>query len=158
MAKKKPEPTGNTVARNRKARRDYFLDEEFEAGIQLTGTEVKSLRLGRANINDAYARERDGEIWLEGAHIPEYDPAGRDNHEPNRPRRLLLHRRQINRLIGATNRAGQTLVPLSLYFNRRGIAKVSLALAHGKHTYDKRRAVRDRDWQRQKARLMREKG
>jgi len=158
MAKKKPEPTGNTVARNRKARRDYFLDEEFEAGIQLTGTEVKSLRLGRANINDAYAREKDGEIWLEGAHIPEYDPAGRANHEPNRPRRLLLHRRQINRLIGATNRAVQTLVPLSIYFNRRGIAKVSLALARGKHTYDKRRAVRDRDWQRQKARLMREKG
>jgi SsrA-binding protein len=157
MAKKKPEPTGNTVARNRKARRDYFIDEEFEAGIMLTGTEVKSLRLGRATINDAFAREKDGEIWLEGVHIPEYDPAGRTNHEPNRSRKLLLHRREISRLIGAIHRAGQTLVPLSLFFNRRGIAKVSLALAHGKHAYDKRQAVRDRDWQRQKARLMRDK-
>ncbi len=158
MAKKKAEPTGQTVARNRKARRDYFLDEEFEAGIQLTGTEVKSLRAGRATINEAFAREKDGEIWIEGMHIPEYDPAGRANHEPNRSRKLLLHRREINRLIGATNRSGQTLVPLSLYFNRRGIAKVSLALARGKHTYDKRQAVRDRDWQRQKARLLRDRG
>ncbi len=158
MAKKKTEPTGSTVARNRKARRDYFLDEEFEAGIALTGTEVKSLRLGRASINEAFAREKDGEIWLEGLHIPEYDPAGRFNHDPNRSRKLLLHRREISRLIGATNRAGQTLVPISLYFNRRGIAKVALALARGKHSYDKRQAVRDRDWQRQKARLLRDRG
>lgn len=158
MAKKKAEPTSVTAARNRKARRDYFLDEEFEAGIALTGTEVKSLRDGRATINDAYAREKDGEIWLEGVHIPEYDPAGRDNHEPKRSRKLLLHRREISRLIGATNRSGQTLVPISIYFNRRGIVKVGLALARGKHTYDKRQTVRDRDWQRQKARLMRDKG
>ena len=147
-------PAGGNIARNRKALRDYFIEDRFEAGIVLTGTEVKSMRGGRASINDAFARERDGEIWLEGCHIPRYDPAGRDNHEPTRSRKLLLHRREISR----TNRAGYTLVPLSLYFNKRGSAKVELGLGKGKHTHDKRAAVRDRDWRRQKERLMRDRG
>ncbi len=149
---------GGNIARNRKALRDYFIEDRFEAGIVLTGAEVKSLRGGRASIADAFARERDGEVWLEGCHIPRYDPAGRDNHEPTRPRKLLLHRREISRLIGAANRAGYTLVPLSLYFNKRGAAKVELGLGKGKHTHDKRAAVRDRDWKRQKERLMRDRG
>lgn len=154
----KGEAAGGAVARNRKARRDYFIEDRFEAGIVLTGTEVKSLRGGRASIDDAFARERNGEIWLEGCHIPRYDPAGRDNHEPTRSRKLLLRRREISRLIGATNRAGYTLVPLSLYFGERGSAKVELGLGKGKHTRDKRAALRDRDWKRQKERLMRDRG
>jgi SsrA-binding protein len=157
MAKKEPAISGN-VARNRKALRDYFIEDRFEAGIVLTGTEVKSLRAGRATINEAFAREKDGEIWLEGCHIPQYDPAGRDNHEPNRSRKLLLHHREIARLTGATNRSGYTLVPLNLYFNSRGVAKLELGLGKGKHSYDKRAAVRDRDWKRQKERLMRNRG
>ena len=119
---------------------------------------MKSLREGRANINDAFAREGHGEVWLEGCHIPHYNPAGRDNHEPLRSRKLLLKRREIARLIGATNRSGYTLVPLSLYFNSRGLAKLELGLGKGKHTYDKRAAVRDRDWKRQQERLMRNRG
>ena len=156
MARKKPEAA--RVAQNRKARRDYFIEETYEAGIVLTGTETKSLRNGRANINDSYARERGGEIWLEGCHISRYGSATRDNHEPTRPRKLLLHRREISRLIGATNRSGYTLVPLGIYFNRRGIAKVELGLGKGKHSYDKRAAIRDRDWKRQQARIMRDRG
>jgi len=157
MAKKEAPISGN-VARNRKALRDYFIEDRFEAGIVLTGTEVKSLRDGRATINDAFARENHGEIWLEGCHIPQYDPAGRDNHEPLRSRKLLLKHREIARLIGATNRSGYTLVPLSLYCNGRGLAKVELGLGKGKHTYDKRAAVRDRDWKRQQERLVRNRG
>lgn len=157
MARKEAPPSA-TAARNRKALRDYFIEDRFEAGIVLTGTEVKSLRAGRANINDAFAREAGGEIWLEGCHIPQYDPAGRDNHEPNRSRKLLLHRREINRMIGQINRAGYTLVPLSLFFNRRGMAKVELGLGKGKHSYDKRQAVKDREWKRQKERVMRDRG
>jgi SsrA-binding protein len=157
MAKQEA-PTSVTVARNRKALRDYFIEDRFEAGVVLTGTEVKSLRAGRANINDAFAREDGGEIWLDGCHIPPYDPAGRDNHEPNRPRKLLLHRREIGRLIGSVARSGYTLVPLSIFFNRRGVAKIELGLGKGKHSYDKRQAVKDREWKRQKERLMRDRG
>ena len=157
MAKQEA-PTSVTVARNRKALRDYFIEDRFEAGVVLTGTEVKSLRAGRANINDAFAREDGGEIWLDGCHIPPDDPAGRDNHEPNRPRKLLLHRREIGRLIGSVARYGYTLVPLSIFFNSRGVAKIELGLGKGKHSYDKRQAVKDREWKRQKERLMRDRG
>ena len=146
------------VARNRKARYNYTIGETIEAGIVLTGSEVKSLREGRGNIGESYAVEKDGEIFIINAHIPEYAQAGPNNHEPTRPRKLLLKRREINKLMGATREAGSTLVPLKLYFNARGIAKVELALARGKRKYDKRQSEKSRDWDRQKARLMREKG
>ncbi len=149
---------GRVVARNRKARHNYTIGQTLEAGLVLTGSEVKSLREGRGNIGESYATERDGEIFLINAHIPEYAQAGPDNHEPTRPRKLLLNRREINRLIGATREKGTTLVPLKLYFNRRGRVKLELALATGKRKYDKRQAAKTRDWQRQKARLMRDKG
>jgi SsrA-binding protein len=149
---------GRAVAVNRKARRNYFIDETFEAGIILHGSEVKSMRAGRGSINEAYATERKGEIYLVNAHIPEYAPANRQNHDPRRPRKLLLHKREIKRLFGAIQREGMTLVPLSLYFNEKGRAKVELGLAHGKRKYDKRAAERDRDWSRQKARIMRDRG
>ena len=149
---------GRAGAVNRKARRNYFIDETFEAGIVLQGSEVKSMRAGRGSINEAYATERKGEIYLINAHIPEYAPANRQNHEPRRPRKLLLHKREIKRLFGAIQREGMTLVPLSLYFNEKGRAKVELGLAHGKRKYDKRAAERDRDWSRQKARIMRDRG
>ncbi len=145
------------VARNRRAFHDYHIEERIEAGLQLTGTEVKSLRQGRANINEAYAGEMNGELWLFNAHIPEYPPAGRFNHEPRRPRKLLLKRRELDRLLGAIRRRGYTLVPLQLYFNPRGWAKVELGLALGKKKYDKRAAEREREWQRQKARLLRQR-
>ena len=154
----KDDPGGRSVARNRKARRDYHLERPFEAGIQLAGTEVKSLRAGRANINDAYATERGGEVYLLNAHIAQYDGAGPFNHEPLRPRKLLLRKREIRKLLGALRRGGMTLVPLALYFNARGIAKLSLALASGKRQYDKRAAEKERDWKRQRERLVRERG
>ena len=141
------------VAVNRKARRDYFIKERVEAGIVLTGSEVKSLRAGRASIAESYAGDMGGEFWLLGAHIPEYAPAGRFGHAPTRQRRLLLHRRQIEKLRGEVQAAGMTLVPLALYFNERGIAKVELALGRGKHAYDKRAAVKERDWRREQERL-----
>jgi SsrA-binding protein len=146
------------VARNRKACHEYFIESTYHAGIELTGTEVKSLRAGHGSINEAYAGDRDGEIFLINSHIPEYSSGGMFNHEPKRDRKLLLHRREIARLLGSVQRQGMTVVPLSVYFDARGMAKVELALARGKHSYDKREAVKDRDWQRQKARLMREKG
>ncbi len=159
MAKKKARPRGRMVAQNRRARRDYTILETVEAGLQLTGTEVKSLRLGRGSIAEAYAAEKDGELWLFGAHIPAYDGAGSQfNHEPLRNRKLLMKRREIAHLLGAVQRKGMTLVPLSIYFNHRGIAKLDLALGEGKHSYDKRHAVKTRDWNRDKARLLREKG
>ena len=151
-------PGGQRIAQNRKARRDYFLERPFEVGIQLAGTEVKSLRAGRANINDAYAVERGGEVYLINAHISQYDGAGAFNHDPMRPRRLLLHKREIRKLVGALRRGGVTLVPLTLYFNARGIAKLSLAMASGKRQYDKRAAEKERDWKRQKERLVRDRG
>jgi len=150
---------GKIAAQNRKARFDYQIDEVFEAGIVLVGTEVKALRAGRATITDAFAGGQEGELYLLNANIPEYGPANIVfQHEPKRPRKLLLKRREVNKLLGAVERAGMTLVPLAIRFNERGIAKVDLALARGKHTYDKRATVRDRDWQRQKSRLMRDKG
>ncbi|MDH5748658.1 MAG: SsrA-binding protein SmpB [Rhodospirillales bacterium] len=156
--KKKSLSHGNIAAQNRKARHDYSIEEEFEAGIILTGTEVKSLRAGRATITEAYAGGKDGELYLFNAYIPEYDAASHFSHEPRRPRKLLMHSREISRLQGAVQREGMTLVPLSIYFNKRGIAKVGLALARGKQKSDKRAYIKDRDWQRQKSRLMREKG
>ena len=130
--------SGKLVAENRKARFNYDIEEKLEAGIVLTGSEVKSLRAGRANIAESYATEEGGELYLINAHIAEYAGAARDGHAPTRPRKLLLHAREIARLIGAVNRQGMTLVPLKLYFNARGIAKVQLGLAKGKKLHDKR--------------------
>ncbi len=146
------------IADNRKARYNYEIEETFEAGLALQGSEVKSLRAGKANIAEAYASEEGGELYLINGYIAEYAQAGRFNHEPRRRRKLLLHRREIDRLIGAVQRQGMTLVPLRLYFNERGIAKLLIGLARGKKIHDKRETERKRDWQRQKARLMREKG
>ena len=155
--KKKGEP-GNVVARNRKARHDYFIEDSFEAGIVLFGTEVKSLRRGQGSINEAYAGEKNGDLSLFNAFIPEYQSASQFNHEPRRTRKLLMHKREIARLLAAVQRDGMTLVPLAIYFNDRGIAKVDLGLARGKHSYDKRASIKAREWKRDKARLMRDKG
>lgn len=154
----KPEPLFKVVADNRKARFNYAIGEVFEAGIALTGSEVKSMRSGKASIAEAYASARDGELWLYNSNITEYRQAGRFNHAPKRPRKLLLHRRQINRLIGAVEREGMTVVPLKIYFNDKGRAKVEIALARGKKLYDKRQSEKKRDWDRQRGRLMRQKG
>jgi SsrA-binding protein len=139
------------IAQNKKARHDYHLDDFYEAGLVLTGTEVKSLRAGRASLVDAYARIKDGEVWLEGAHIPEYTEGSWTNHEPRRPRKLLLHRDEIAKLIGKTKESGLTLVPLSMYF-KDGKAKVEIALARGKKAYDKRQTLATRDAEREIAR------
>ena len=147
-----------TVAENRRARFDYYIDDKFEAGICLTGTEVKSLRFGEGSIAEAYAEVRDGEVWLVNANVPEFSHGNRFNHVPKRPRKLLLHERQIAKLTGAVERKGMTLVPLSIYFNGRGRAKVELALAKGKNAADKRDVQKDRDWKRDQARLMRDRG
>ena len=144
------------VAENRRARFDYFIEQTFEAGIALTGTEVKSLRFGEGSIAESYAQVHDGEAWLINANIPEFSHGNRFNHEPKRPRKLLLHEREIEKMIGAVERKGMTLIPLSIYFNGKGRAKVELALAKGKQTHDKRETAKERDWQRDKARLMRE--
>jgi SsrA-binding protein len=146
------------ISQNRKARHNYLIEESLEAGLVLVGTEVKSLRQGRASIVEAYAADQQGELYLFNSHIPIYDAAGRFNHQPKRLRKLLLHSRELARLIGLIRREGYTLVPLSLYFNERGIAKVELGLARGKRKVDKRETEKRRDWQRQKARLMRERG
>ena len=143
------------VAQNRRARYDYSIEDSMEAGIVLTGSEVKSLRLGRGSINEAFAGEKGGEIWLMNAHFPEYEGARNFGHAPRRERKLLLHRRQIERLIGVVRRDGVTLVPLRLYFNDRGRAKVEVGLAKGKRTIDKRRDVKDREWKRDQQRAMR---
>lgn len=147
----------NLVAQNRKARHNYFIENSLEAGLVLTGTEVKSLRQGRASIAEAYAGEQRGELYLLNANIPAYEAASRFNHEPKRPRKLLVHSRERNRLLGLIRREGYTLVPLKLYFNARGLAKVELGIARGKRKIDKRETEKKRDWQRQRARLMREK-
>ena len=147
-----------TVADNRKARFHYEIVETYEAGIALTGTEVKSLRQGKATIGEAYARPSGEELFLFNAYIPEYLQANRFNHETRRPRRLLLHKRQIDKLIGATQREGFTVIPLKIYFNDRGRAKVELGLGRGKKLHDKRETEKKRDWNRERARLMREKG
>ena len=145
------------AAQNRRARHDYIIEDTIEAGMMLTGSEVKSLRAGKASIKEAYARERDGEVWLINAHFSEYAPAARDGHEPKRPRKLLLRRREIAKLIGQMQREGVTLVPLKIYFNGRGFAKCELGVARGKKKADKRETEKKRDWQREKARLMRDK-
>jgi SsrA-binding protein len=146
------------VAQNRKARHDYFIEETIEAGLMLTGTEVKSMRDGGVQITEAYAEPRGRELYLLNCHIPEYRGGNRFNHEPKRPRKLLLSRRQLDRLIGAVAREGMTIVPLQIYFNERGIGKCALGLAKGKKTVDKRQTIKDRDWKRDRARLMRAKG
>lgn len=157
MAGKKKDTSGNTVSFNRKARRDYGIEEEFEAGLVLTGTEVKSMRAGKAQIADAYAAAKDDEIWLYNAVIAPYSGGNRFNHEERRPRKLLLHQKQIKKLIGRLKVKGVTLVALSLYFNSRGLAKLKIGLAVGKKEYEKRDDIKKRDWQRDKARIMREK-
>jgi SsrA-binding protein len=154
---KKPEPR-RLAADNRRARHEYFIDETLEAGLMLVGTEVKSLRGGRANIADAHAGVSGDELYLYNAYIPEYHGGNRFNHETRRPRKLLLHRREIGKLIGSIKRGGYTLIPMSIYFNDKGRAKVELALARGKKLHDKRATEKSRDWQREKGRLMREKG
>ncbi len=146
------------IAQNRKARHDYLIESTLEAGLVLTGSEVKSLRRGRCSIGEAYAHEEGGELYLRNMHISPYEAANRLNHEPRRRRKLLVHRRELARLIGQIQRGGYTLVPLSIYFNERGIAKLELAVARGKRKADKRETEKRRDWQRQKARLMRERG
>jgi SsrA-binding protein len=146
------------VVQNRRARHDYFIEDRLEVGLALIGSEVKSLRAGKASLAEAYAGEEGGELYLLNAHIAEYAPANRFGHEPRRPRKLLVHRRERDRLLGLIRREGYTLVPLAVYFNDRGIAKLDLGLARGKHKHDKREDVKQRDWQRQKARLMREHG
>ncbi len=147
------------VALNRKARHDYFITDTVEAGIVLDGTEVKSLRTGQASIQESFAGPKDGSLYLINAYIPEYKQAGTHlQHETRRPRKLLLHKREMNKLMGMVKKEGMTLVPIGMYFNKRGIAKVELGLAKGKHQRDKRAAIKDREWQRDKARLMRDKG
>jgi SsrA-binding protein len=156
---KKDDDGRKLVAENRRARHDYFIEDTFEAGISLTGTEVKSLRKGQANITESYASTENNGLVLVNAYIPEYQLAGSFfQHAPRRPRQLLLHRREIDKLSLAVQREGMTLIPLELYFNARGRAKLKLGLAKGKKLHDKRETSAKRDWQRQKARLMREKG
>lgn len=146
------------AAQNRRARHDYLIEDTLEAGLVLHGSEVKVLRQGQASIAEAYANESDGELFLVNANIPEYSAAKHFSHQPRRPRKLLLHRKEMARLLGAIRREGMTLVPLSIYFNERGRAKVELGLAHGKRKADKRQAEKTRDWQRDKARIMRSRG
>ena len=154
---KAPANAERIAAQNRKARHNFFIEETLEAGIMLLGTEVKSLRAGQANLNDAYAAEQNGGLYLLNAHIPEYKHGNRANHEPRRPRKLLLRAREMNKLFGAIAREGMTAVPLSIYFNDRGIAKVELGLAKGKRQHDKRATEKARDWNREKGRVLRNK-
>ena len=147
-----------TVAENRRARFDYAIDEVFEAGIALQGTEVKSLRFGEGSITESYAEVRDDQVWLINSNIPEFSHGNRFNHEPKRPRKLLLHGREIAKFHGAVARKGMTLVPLSIYFNGQGRAKVELALAKGKNAQDKRETTKEREWKREQGRLMKEHG
>jgi SsrA-binding protein len=154
----KSDPSPRIIAVNRKARHNYEILETLEAGIVLLGSEVKSLREGKANIGESYASPERGELFLLNSSIAAYAQAGRENHDERRPRKLLVHQRQLARLIGAVQREGMTLVPLRLYFNDRGIAKLELGLARGKKLHDKRETEKMRSWDREKARLLREKG
>ncbi len=149
---------GKLIADNRKARHNYEFIETMEAGLQLVGTEVKSLRNGKANIAESYATEEDGELWLINSYIPEYLEANRFNHNPRRRRKLLLHKKQMAQLASAVNREGMTIVPNRLYFNDRGVAKLQIALAKGRKAHDKREHDKERDWKREQGRLLREKG
>jgi len=157
MAKKKDDGF-KIIAENRKARYAYAIDETLEAGIMLVGSEVKSLRGGKTTIGESYAHAKDGELWLVNSYIPEYSQASRFNHEPKRPRKLLVHKREANRLAAAIQREGMTLIPLKLYFNAKGRAKIEIGIAKGKKLHDKRETEKNRDWERDKARLMRAKG
>jgi len=157
MAEKDAKPR-RIAAENRKARFEYAIADTLEAGIALQGSEVKSLRAGRATIGESYAAEKNGELFLVNAYIPEYLEAHQFNHETKRPRKLLLHRRQADKLIAAVQREGMTIVPLKIYFNDRGRAKVEIALAKGKNVADKRETAKKRDWDREKSRLLRDKG
>jgi SsrA-binding protein len=159
MARELPQPFDKqkVVAESRRARFDYFVEERFEAGIQLAGTEVKALRQGEGSIAESYATVTDEEVWLINSHIPEYSHGNRLNHEPRRPRKLLLKNREIAKLQGAITRQGLTLIPLSIYFNAAGKAKIELALARGKKVHDKRETVKERDWKREQQRLLRHK-
>lgn len=156
--KKKDNTSGTLIADNRKARHEYEFIETFEAGIQLTGTEVKSLRNSKANIAESYATDEQGEIWLINSYIPEYLEGNRNNHNPRRRRKLLLHKREMAKLMGGVQKEGLTIVPSRLYFNERGLAKLQIALAKGRKAHDKRQVAKQRDWNREKSRLMREKG
>lgn len=158
MSDNKKDAPRKVAAENRRARFDFAIEEVFEAGVSLTGTEVKSLRTGKATIAESYAAQKNGEMWLYNAYIPEYLEANRFNHETRRPRKLLLHKRQIAKLGNAVEREGMTVVPLKIYFNERGRAKVEIALAKGRKSHDKREALKERSWARDKARLMRERG
>lgn len=154
MAPKSGGPARTVVSDNRKARFNYEIEDVLEVGIELRGTEVKALRGGKANIQEAYAAEKDGQIWLYNSYLPEYLQANRFNHEPRRPRRLLLHKRQIGKLAAAVAKEGKTLVPLKIYFNEQGRAKLELALGRGKKLHDKRETEKARDWAREKGRLL----
>lgn len=159
MARPRPEQVkAKTVAENRRARYDYAIESSLEAGIALTGTEVKSLRFGEGSIAESYAEVKDGAVWLINSNVPEYSHGNRENHEPKRPRKLLLHEREITKLRVGIERQGMTLVPLSIYFNARGRAKVELALAKGRKHQDKREYEKEKDWKREAARLLRDKG
>ena len=158
LARKKEEPERRIVADNRKARHAYAIESTLEAGIALVGSEVKALRTGKATIGESYAQAKDGEIHLINAYIPEYTMANRFNHEPRRPRKLLVHKSEVRKLSAAVQREGMTLIPLRLYFNLKGVAKIELGIARGKKLHDKRESEKARDWARAKARLMREKG
>lgn len=151
-------PGDRYAAQNRRARHDYLIEDTLEAGLVLQGSEVKVLRTGQASIAEAYADAQAGELFLINANIPEYKAANRFGHQPRRPRKLLLHRKEMNKLLGAIRREGVTIVPLSIYFNERGRAKVELGLAHGKKKADRRQSEKDRDWRRDKARIMRARG
>lgn len=155
--KKQDDFSARIAAQNRKARHNYLIEEIVECGMVLTGTEVKSLRNGRASIQEAYAAEKNGELYLINANIPEYEGGNRFNHEPKRMRKLLAHKRELAKLLGMTTQKGYTLVPLHIHFNDRGIAKVAIGVGKGKQSHDKRQSIKDRDWKRDKARLLREK-
>jgi len=157
VAKKKDDGV-KVIADNRKARFAYAIDETLEAGIMLVGSEVKSLRTGKTTIGESYAHAKDGELWLVNSYIPEYTQASRFNHEPKRARKLLVHKREAAKLAAAIQREGMTLIPLKMYFNAKGIAKLELGIAKGKKLHDKRETEKQRDWARDKARLMRNKG
>ncbi len=158
MARKKEEPERRVVADNRKARHAYAIESTLETGLALMGSEVKALRSGRATIAESYAQAKDGEIFLINSYIPEYAMANRFNHEPRRPRKVLVHKKEGRRLAAAVQREGMTLIPLRVYFNVKGVAKLELGVARGKKLHDKRETEKARDWARAKARLLRAKG
>ena len=157
MGKKKDDGF-KIIADNRKARYAYAIEDTLEAGIILMGSEVKSLRSGKTTIGESYAHAKDGELWLVNSYIPEYTQASRFNHEPKRTRKLLVHKSEASKLAAAIQREGMTLIPLKMYFNAKGIAKLEIGIAKGKKLHDKRETEKQRDWQRDKARLMRDKG